>query len=113
MDRDLHAFDEALDELLVAHREAKSALDRRVPKSADARPADTPVLRSPLLHPEVFHELNESSEPLARALLPWVEVLLTSAGRGKTPHGWPSSGRRCDRHRSSTSRRRFERWCAG
>lgn len=76
MDRDLHALDVELTELLVAHREAKAALDRRVPSTPGAPPIDSPVLRSPLLHPETFHELSESDEPLARALVPWLEVLL-------------------------------------
>ncbi|HHH28884.1 MAG TPA: hypothetical protein ENK57_11145 [Polyangiaceae bacterium] len=71
MDRDLHALDDALAELLLAHRRAKATLER----DPGAR-VDTPLRDSPLLHPELFHELGESTDPLAAALVPWLEVLL-------------------------------------
>lgn len=76
MNRDLNALDDALAELLAAHREQKAALDETASPAAGRAPVDSPVRHSALLHPEVFHELAESDDPLARALLSWLEILL-------------------------------------
>jgi hypothetical protein len=73
VDFDLFAADDELFGLLAAHRRWLFARSR---SQNDKHVAPSPLSTTALLHPERFAEVRESSEPLANALVPWLEVLL-------------------------------------